>query len=341
MKFSIYCFVTLIFSLISGCASLNNLSFLYYKDQPNVRIEKSPLLNNQNYVTVFAIPITKVKSNSWSSGITQLQISSYVLNAFNSGGYVVVNDISQADIVIAVDAITQDTSFYIPPFQYQVPKYVPPKTIDINSNQFGNFNGGIGYPRSNFSGYYYGNSQTQVIIPRYETTETMLYPGEFVKQFGHTVQLFIYDNKTGDCVYSAAGYATSEINDIRIGSQILLANCISQFPRCKSPYWSKKIYRDKFYPGITYVSLTIDGNNYFPTVLEHMNKSAEKAGLRNHDIIIAVNGQRVANLFDEQVFQLLCSDSRQNVNITIYRNGETLDISLPLENTVQQFFNLR
>jgi hypothetical protein len=327
--------------LLSGCASLNNLSFLNYKDQPDVRIEKSPLLNNRAYAAVCAIPITRVKSNPWSSGITQSQISSFVVNAFNTQGYVVVNDISQADLAIAVDAITQDTSFYIPPFQYQVPKYVPPQTIDINSNQYGNFYGGMGYPRSNFSGYYYGNSQTQVTLPGYTTTQTMLYPGQFVKQFGYTVQLFIYDNKTGDCVYSAAGYATSGVKDIRIGSQMLLANCMSQFPSCGSPYWAKELYKDKFYPGISYISLTIDGNNYFPTVLGLKNKSAEKAGLRDRDIITAVNGQSVVNMFDEQVFQLLCSDSKGGVTATIYRNGKTMDLTLPLENTVQQFFNLR
>lgn len=333
--------VTMTLILFCGCASVNNLSILSYKDAPGIRIEKDPALNKRIYSTVCAIPIAKVKTDPWSIGITQSQISSFVANALNAMGYGVVSDASQADLVVAVDAIAKDASYSIPPYQYQVPIYVPPQTIDINSNDYGNFYGGLGYPRSNFSGYYYGNTQTQVTLPGYMTTETMLFPGEFVKQFGHLVQLFIYDGKTGQCVYSAAGYATSALSDVRIGCQFLVISCIAQMPRCASPYWQKEENKNKYYPGFSCMNLTIDGNNYFPTVLGLNNaKTAEKSGLRVGDIITAVNGQSVVNLFDEQVFQLLCSDSQGSVKVTIYRTGKTIELVLPLQNTVAQVFQL-
>ena len=58
--------------------------------------------------------------------------------------------------------------------------------------------------------------------------------------------------------------------------------------------------------------------------------AAEKAGLKDHDIITAFNGETIYDMYDLQrkVFALHPKD---RVSVTVWRNGEFLDHTIILE----------
>ena len=60
------------------------------------------------------------------------------------------------------------------------------------------------------------------------------------------------------------------------------------------------------------------------------NSAAEKAGLKDYDIITALNGEAVTDMYDLQQ-KIFAMDAGYSVTVTVFRDGVSQDYTIVLE----------
>lgn len=194
-----------------------------------------------------------------------------------------------------------------------MPHYIPGKTITTYQNTYGNINT---YGDMNIWGTYSGHSTSTTNIPGALTTQTYTRPGYTVGHYYPSALILIYDGANLDKkIWSATGAGASDVSDFRISGQGVLGDMLKKIPDCKNPGLSEL----KGYIGITYLIVTIEGNNYFPVIGISPNSPAQRAGLLNEDIITHINEEPTVNKSWVQIRKMLDGPEESEVNLKIQR----------------------
>lgn len=211
---------------------------------------------------------------------------------------------------------------YEPPRTIVLPKYVPPSTTVTR----GSYSGYLG------SDYVWGSSSGTTTTPGRWTTETYTRGGRVKGFYVPTIVLFAVDTRrivggsaASAVVWEGMAVGASKVSDLALTGQMLLLRMITRMPA------GQGMEAPRGWIGVSGAMMTPDGQQVWPTVLAvHKGSPAEKAGLRQWDIISDVDGRPTANLTFAQARELLCGTPGGTKRITVRRldKTQTLDVKL-------------
>jgi C-terminal processing protease CtpA/Prc len=95
---------------------------------------------------------------------------------------------------------------------------------------------------------------------------------------------------------------------------------LKEFPKCSSSI----VDSDGRLP-FRFAIVTVDGNNFFPVALNPTD-SARDEGIRNHDIIMSINGISMMNKAFSEVWDHVKGNPGTKCQIKVGRTGETVDM---------------
>lgn len=320
IKFKFLLIGAIIVALLSGCAStprITNLSPAYLYSTPSVSSYKNPEADISDYQTFSVFPQSLISENTKMNEILEKQVLFFLRNELESKGYKFVELNQRPDFLATVRVSSKYETTYVPPQTVTSPRWVPERTITSYSTSSGTLWGW---------GNYFGSSTSTIYVPGYMTTETYTRPGYTVGHFYPFAGISIYDGETLERVWLGTGAGASDSADVRVSSQFVIIHILAELPTASTPY--------DFYPsrGTLSVNLgifTIDGNNYIPTITRVVKRSpAQTAGLRQYDMILAVDGVSVVNKSFRDVLDLIEGSPGTTTRLDVWRTGQELSIDV-------------
>jgi Domain of unknown function (DUF4136)/PDZ domain len=309
----------------SGCGpseQITNLSPVYLDFNPTVTTYEDPNATNINWYQTFSVfPYSFIEKESNTNPILQQQLLFYVRNLFEEHGFKFVQLNEEPDFLLTVDASSKYQETYVPPTSITLPVWVPGQTITSESSTNGNLNfNTFGDVNTNGWGNYNQETTTTTYVPGYATTETYTQPGYMVGRNYPIVRIQVFDGKTYKSVWYGSGVGTSRNPDVRISGQLVMRAMVKQFPTPNKP---NLISSENGYLGISPTLFTIDGNSFYPTILDIKDgMPASNTDIHKYDMIVAINGQQTRNMPIPKVIQLLRGPIGSTVEITVWRLGE-------------------
>jgi hypothetical protein len=330
--FSVLLYVT-IFLMLFGCATtkVTNVTPLNLYGKPLIQTYKDPIFDEFKYKTFTVIPSSLISDKSQIKNqpggeILEKQMLFSLRNFFEVKGYKFVELDKSPDFLVTIDGSAPYKESYIPPQTVMLPYWVPGQTITTQNRTSGSFDL---YTYNNYGwGTYGGTSASTTYIPGYMTTIPYTRPGYTVGYYYPTISIGMFDGESLMNIWNGVGVGTSRNPDFRVSSQMLMSELLlKNFPTCQ--------YSEQNYPpirggiGIFYQILTNDGNNYFPTVVSVMPKfPAEKAGVKQFDMILAIDGVPTQNKPLLEIRNLLNGDAGTKVSLTLWRVDKRVDLQL-------------
>jgi hypothetical protein len=215
---------------------------------------------------------------------------------------------ADADIVLSIHADSEYKSTYVPPSTISLPKYEPGRTI----NTYGNFG----------SDSFYATTRT----PGKWTSENITIGGYTTGNYYPAVSIAVWDGRTNKPIWTGFAVGTSNVSDVRVSSQDVIYFILNKFPDCKS----RKSFAESGGMtglGFSFRIITLDGNHYYPVVVER-DKYAQEAGILHNDIILSVNGVSVVNKPLSVVLNLMHVEPNGTVNLEIFSLGRKQSVDL-------------
>lgn len=148
--------------------------------------------------------------------------------------------------------------------------------------------------------------------------------------FQPEVRLFVIDNERAMSgraedayVWTGKAVATSKTSDVRLTGQMLLLYLLKSFPACA------EAERPERNLGITWAVLSPDGQVFRPIiVLVDRDSRADRAGLRQWDMVEAIDGVSTEGLDLLAVRDLLTGGEGDTVTFKVARRGTISDIAV-------------
>ena len=334
--------------VIVGCATspevTNHTPILRYSltTKPSVTVYADPDVDWSKYKTFSVFPYSLLDTESKLDSIAQKQVLFYIRNLLEDKGYTIVEPNKNPDFLVTVNFMCEYKTHDVPPRLITVPQYIPGKTIRTYQNNYGSVNT---YGDMNIWGTYNGGSTSTTYIPGTRTTRTYIEPGYTVGSNYHSALVLIYDGTNPDKkIWYANGTAENsgkDKDDFRIFGQWILYDMLAQFSFCKNV--SSDSQEDGFV-GIEYIILTLDGNNYFPAILEVCDipdpvfdfsfswwgnaTPAQRADIRTDDLIISINNESTVNKSYLQIKKMLSGSEGTELHLEIQRGDATKNIKI-------------
>lgn len=304
-------------ALFMGCTS-NSLQSLRIKGDPLTQIYREPGVELEAYRTFSLFPYSALGKESKMNDIVEIQMLFFLRNKLESKGYLYVRPEKIPDFWATIEVFTEVKSQYIPPTTTTVSKWVPGETIRTHHDVsiYG-------------SRTYFGSGTSTTYVPGHMTTETETKPGYTQNSIYSNANISIFDAKTFERVWISSGVASSDNSDARISSQFLIDELVREFPSSGSTPARTDVVPMHALLDFNYDILTIDGNNYYPIVVEIGRKGAAlNAGMRMHDIILDINGQSTLNRPYSEIQNMLSGGPEQVVRLTMKRRGTTAQVDI-------------
>lgn len=320
---SLILFVFLSLMMLSCVTSPENTNIrpLLLKNKPLVETYQDPSASFEDYNTFSVIPFSLISGNTDVNEILEKQLLFFLRNAIENKGYKYVEIDESPDFLITIHAKSEYSESYIPPSSITLPQYVPGQLSTTYGSNSGSFNyNSFGSLSTYGYGHYSGTSTSTTYTPGYFTSETITRPGYNVGYHYPSVGISVYNSKTFQRIWHGIGAGTSDNHDVRISGQLVTGNILASFPKAKHPFQYKDLNIGAL--GTICAVITIDGNNYTPTIVSFsQNSPAKKAGLRLYDIITSIDGTSVVNKTVFDIFELSTGSPGSKANIQVFRNG--------------------
>ena len=231
-------------------------------------------------------------------------------------GYSYSSDPAQADFIVAVFFSKKQQERYVPPSTIWLPKYVPGQTAHLNYYGFSS------------SGRSYFGTAT-VSTPGTMTTESYTRPGYVTSDLYHHIAI-IGALSSGKVLFIAQGDGKTESSNTRRIAPWLMNKIAQRIPPCANRQSSSNPLLVARRLGITVGPATVDGNEYFATVLErpHKNSAAAAAGFEKGDILQEIDGESTRNILMPKLYDLLASYRDVPASVLVRRGKKTLQLSL-------------
>ena len=320
-----------IVSLLSGCApSVTNIMPLRYESDIKKRIFKSPSLDHIQLKTFTVLPSKLFKEGPpeiigqtvLENEIVEMQILFFLRNFFETIGYKFVDASEHPDFVATIDGFMPYKEFEIPPQLRTVPKWIPGKTLTTSGGVSGTYRSSSGLGSR---GTFGGSITTTTHIPGYMTNETYTVPGYTYGYYYPCARIDVFDSSRGKIIWTGYGVGKSKNSDFRVAIQVMIATLLQDFPN--GPFLNLQYsIRDRF--GFEFGVITNDGNNYYPCVTVIPNSPAKKAGIKQHDFILSIDGIPTKNKTVSEILDILERGSQKKKSLTLLRVNEKINVEI-------------
>jgi hypothetical protein len=318
MKERFFCCIAAIgfFLLITSCATVgNDFSHISCKDISDVTVQSDPAFQKRNDQKFTIIPASDVFKEIKMNEIEEQYIMLFLRNAMEFKGYQYVNADNNPDLILSINANNEYSEYYVPPSTISLPKYEPGTTLTT----YGNFNSYGSYGMNNFSATTRTSGKW--------TSENITTGGYTVGNYYPCTVISVFDAKTQKNIWNGSAIGTSNVSDVRVANQEVIVNILSKFP----DYNNNREHRDLFYrrggSGIAFTIWTLDGNNYYPVVIE-MDESAKSAGILLGDIILSVDGVSLVNKPFSEALNLIKGEPGTTASLEIFSQGQRSSVNL-------------
>lgn len=316
----------LILVLVSACAPTvhPHRSAWYWENvEPLVRAESLPgyEFSRARRVTVLRLAGTEFATNL--SPIAEQQALLATIYHLESLGFAYVENLDDADLVAAISyADNPYKSTYVPPSSVVVPSYVPGQTFTTTSSSTTNAwaHGSQGWA----TGFGTTYSTAVTSTPGYWTTQTVTRAGYETGAYYPTVSLTLLDASSGETVFYGSYVAVTQIPDLRVSLPWAMLHITSRLPsvpgslNCPTPV--------RYRVGLATLLGTIDGNSYFPVILDLDSAIEVKSGdILVEDIILRVNGKSMQGATYCDFWESAKLNEPSDVRLTLIRGGETVE----------------
>lgn len=315
----------LLFFIIYGCAS-NSKKFeaLQLELDPKIETYNDFSFNAKKYKTFSIVPISLYNKDSNIQGILEKQLLFTLRNIFERRGYEFINLKSDPDFIITLEAYNIYREIHVPEQSVSVPQWVNGKTMTTSQQQSGTFYYGNidSFNWGSYRGNYQGSSTTTTYIPGHMSTENYTTPAHTEGVYRPSAGIYVYDGKSGKNVWTGIGMGTSKNSDLRLSSQVLLMKMANKFP--------ERNYKNDTYNsfGFDYSITTLDGNNYYPVVLNIDDNSIMiYKDIKVYDIISKVNNISTLNKSYREIYDLLTADKNTGIEMILLREKKTIKIN--------------
>lgn len=319
-------FAGLVLTLVSACAPTvhpHRSAWLWENVEPLIRSEALPGYDFSKARTVTVLRLAGTDYATSLSPIAEQQALLATIYHFESIGFRYVENLADADLVAAISyADNPYKTSYVPPSSVTVPKYVPGQTFTTSSNSstnawaYGNQGWATGF----------GTTRTTSVTttPGYWTTQTVTNPGYSAGAYYPTVVLTLLDATSGQTVFSGSYVATTQVPDLRVSLPWAMLHIVNRLPDapqslpCSTPV--------RYRVGLATLLGTLDGNNYYPVVLNLDPAIVVKAGdILVEDIVLRVNGKsmRDARLCD--FWESARLNEPSDIRLTLMRGTQTVE----------------
>jgi hypothetical protein len=317
---------------------LSSIPIILYSQSVNVnmiscenfdkQIYNDPLIDYSKYKSFTLISTNEfVKKESQSVLEKQLEFFlSNFISSFCGLEFIAVSDSIKPDLLIVYEYSNDYTEKYIAPRSYSIPywKSGTSSKTTINSSGSGNviLSGDV-----NLMGQ--GVATSKSTINTTSTGEWNLIqverPGYTVGKFFPCFSFIIYDTKDENKIWEANGTGTSDSKDFRLPGQYIMVALSQEIPR--GSFEDPEFTNDNDgQVGIAFTSFNSDGQNFYPIItFITKNTPASKVGLKNLDIILAINGTSTKNKTHKQISLLFKGNVGTKINLTIERNGKIIN----------------
>lgn len=320
---------------VTGCVTgpaTTNLTPAYLQLDPSISTYKEPSADFDRLQTFSVVPASLISTDIKMNEILEKQLLFFARNLFEARGYRFVDLSNHPDFLITLTANSEYKESYVPPQTVTVPKWVPGQTVTTHGNSSGTINYNTFGKYSSYGfGSYSGTSTSTTYIPGYATSDTYTQPGYNVGHYYPAVLVAALDSKTFEMIWLGSGAGTSNNPDVRISSQLVLSQMVSQFP---APSQEVALTNLAITPsdGVVGISLAIftpDGNNYLPTIIELAEKSpAKQVGLKLYDMILSIDGMPMANRPFSEVLNKLVGEPGSTVNLEVWRVDQRIPVTV-------------
>jgi hypothetical protein len=316
--------------LLFGCATTpvkTNLTPANLQIDPSTSTYKDPSTDFTEFRTFSVFPFSLISKETKMNEIMEKQVLFFIRSHFEASGYIFVELKESPDFLVTADVASEYKEKYVPPQTITMPRLVPGRTITSHGTSFGNFNYNTYGSYSSYGyGSYSGISTTTTHLPGYVTTETYTRPGYTVGYHYPSASVEVFDAHTFKLIWTGTGVGTSRNPDVRVSCQLVLAKMISEFPSVPIQYICTPTEGAM---GVKFAVVTVDGNNYFPTVLGLPEKGpAKKAGVKLYDMILSIDGHPVVNTPLSEVICRMMGASGSPARLELWRLGERIPITV-------------
>lgn len=327
--------LSILFTSPAFAEKRHNLSVADLLEKPAISTFRDPDTDFSRYKTFSVFPFSLLSDKLPSNEIMEKQFLFALRNSLELRGYRFVPLGDHPDLIATMDASAEYKESIVPAQTLLVPRYVPGRTLTTTSSTTGSLNlTTLGTYGSEYSwGSYSGLTTSTTYIPGYSTLQTVTRPGYTVGAYYPAVSISIFDGKTLKNVWFGSGAGSSHTSDPRISSQVVITYLMGEFPTIPAA-------RQPL-PGVRIGVFTNDGNAYVPVVLDVPNGPAKKAGLKQYDMILGIDGRSLINKpFSEalavlrgepgtrSILDVLRLDKRLSLNVT--RSGVLAATSVAL-----------
>lgn len=304
-----------IFLTIISCATNgNDFSQTYLKDITDINVTAAPDFNTRNDQTFTIISASNIFKEIKMNEIEEQYIMLFLRSIMELKGYKYVSADKNPDLILSINASNEYSEYYVPPSTISLPKFEPGTTLTT----YGNFNSYGSYGMNSFSATTRTSGKW--------TSENITIGGYQVGNYYPCTAISVFDAKTQKNIWNGSAVGTSDVQDVRVSNQVVIASILYKFPDCKNRDFREEIY-GRGGIGLDFTIWTLDGNNYFPVVIE-MDKSAQQAGILINDIILSIDGVSVVNKPVSEVWNLIKGEPGTKVNLDMFSRGKRHSIDV-------------
>ena len=282
--------------LLAGCAPFaSNLSPVFPKTKPKMKIFKTSSLDNSQFRTFSVVPVSRLKKGPLlTNEIMEMHMLFFLRNALEFRGYRYVDGTENPDFLATIDGLVSFKLNDHLPEALTSPTWLPMKDI---SNAF---------------------------ISTRMTTQTHKIQAHTGGTVYPDIRIDVLDPHTLKPLWAGIGWAAARNPDLRISSQTIAIFLIGEFPQGPFPCID---VMGTF--GFDFYIFTNNGNDYYPTVFQVLDDSpAGRAGVIKYDMIASIDGLSVKNRPLSEIIKILRKGSGNKRLFTLLRGNKKIDMCI-------------
>ncbi len=282
--------------LLAGCAPFtSNLSPVFPKSKPQMRIIKTPSLDNSQLKTFSVVPVSRLKKGPLlTNEIMEMHMLFFIRNAFEFRGYRHVDGAENPDFLVTIDGLVSFKPDNSLPKALTSPAWL---SIQGISKDF---------------------------VSTRMTTQTHKIPAHTGSTVYPDIRIDVLDPDMLKPVWTGIGWAAAKNPDLRISCQTIAIFLLGEFPQ--GPFSCNDVM-GAF--GFAFYTFTNNGNDYYPTVFQVIDNSpAGRAGVIKYDMIASIDGLSVKNRPLSEIIEIFRKGSGNKRSLTLLRGNQKVDISI-------------
>ena len=229
-------------------------------------------------------------------------------SSLESKGYRQATESEKPDFIVVIRGSNEYKTSETGPMEYSVPTYQPStKSTSTVTNPYG---GIIGTIETTTQGQW--------------TTEKHIFPSVTVGRYYPFLQIRWMDTKSGKWVFVGNACCASKQPDPQLSCQADLYEITNKMPG--------EAIDDAARIGIDFKICTVDGNSLYPLVMVKPNSPADRAGLKDYDIITAIDKMPCVDKSWSEINDMLAANTEPTYTFWVIRGKEYFEVKVKKTN---------